>query len=66
MAKAARKPIPLATQVGILLESRRRCAMCFHLEDDLSVKDGQLAHIDRNRDNDAEDNVVFLCLVHHN
>jgi hypothetical protein len=66
MPQPARKSIPQATQVGILVESRRRCALCFHLDDDLSVKDGQLAHIDRNRDNDAEDNLVFLCLVHHN
>jgi hypothetical protein len=66
MIKAARKPIPQATQVGILLESHRRCALCFHLHDDMAVKDGQLAHIDRNPSNGAEDNVVFLCLVHHN
>src|SRR5271169_6443570 len=66
MARAARKPIPETTQVEILVESRRRCALCFHLDDDLSVKDGQLAHIDRNRANDAEDNIVFLCLAHHN
>lgn len=30
------------------------------------MKEGQLAHIDRNRANNAEDNLVFLCLVHHN
>jgi hypothetical protein len=40
--------------------------MCFHLDEDLSVKDGQLAHIDRDRGNGAESNLVFLCLVHHN
>ena len=66
MARPTRKLIPQATQVGILVESRRRCALCFHLDGDLSMKDGQLAHIDRNRANDAEDNLVFLCLVHHN
>ena len=66
MPKPARKPIPQATQVNTLVESRRRCAMCFHLHDDFSVQDGQLAHIDRNPSNDAEDNLVFLCLVHHN
>jgi hypothetical protein len=33
---------------------------------DLSVKDGQLAHIDRDPANAAEDNLIFLCLLHHN
>lgn len=40
--------------------------MCFHLAGDFSEKDGQLAHIDRDRGNGAEGNLVFLCLVHHN
>jgi hypothetical protein len=62
----ARKPIPQATEVNILVESRRRCALCFHLDGDLTVKDGQIAHIDRNRGNNAEANLAFLCLVHHN
>ncbi len=62
----ARRRIPESIQVGILIESRRRCAMCFHLHEDLTVKDGQLAHIDRDASNDAEGNVIFLCLIHHN
>jgi hypothetical protein len=65
MAVAARKLIPQATQASILAESRRRCALCFHLDGDLSVKTGQLAHIDRNRASAAESNLVFLCLEHH-
>jgi hypothetical protein len=39
--------------------------MCFHLHGDLSVKAGQLAHIDRDPSNDAEANLAFLCLRHH-
>jgi hypothetical protein len=66
MASPARKPIPGTIQASVLIESRRRCAMCFHLDEDLSVKDGQLAHIDRDRGNAADANLVFLCLVHHN
>lgn len=66
MAKPARKPISQTTQASILVESRRRCALCFHFDDDLAVKVGQLAHIDRDPTNAAEVNLVFLCLNHHN
>ncbi len=65
MANPARKSVPQLTQANILVESHRRCAMCFHLEGDLAQKSGQLAHIDRDRSNDVEQNLVFLCLAHH-
>lgn len=66
MPGPARKPIPETIQTAVLLACRRRCAMCFHLEDDLSRKEGQLAHIDRNHANSALENIAFLCLAHHN
>jgi hypothetical protein len=50
----------------VVFESRRRCALCFPLKNDPSVKDGQLAHIDRDRANSAEAKIVFLCPEHHN
>ena len=65
MPQPMRKSILPATQADILVESRRRCAMCFHLHGDLSVKAGQIAHIDRERSNNAEANLCFLCLEHH-
>jgi hypothetical protein len=65
MANAARKPIPRKTQAAVMIQSRGRCALCFHWYDDLSVKAGQLAHIDRNRANHAETNIAFLCQPHH-
>jgi len=61
----ARKPIPEASQTAVLTRSARRCALCFGLSGDLSEKRGQLAHVDQNRDNHAEDNLVYLCLDHH-
>ncbi len=39
--------------------------MCFCLDDDHGLKRGQLAHIDRNPENDAPENLAFLCAAHH-
>jgi hypothetical protein len=60
-----RKAIPDATQTNILLKSRRRCCLCFWLKGEDEVKKGQLAHLDSDNENAAEDNLVFLCLEHH-
>lgn len=65
MANPARKPIPRRTQAAVMVQSRGRCALCFHWHEDLSVKPGQLAHIDRDRTNCAEANIAFLCQLHH-
>jgi hypothetical protein len=61
----ARKAIPDATQVSILLKSRRRCCLCLGLRGDDVAKKGQFAHLDGNNKNFAGDNLVFLCLEHH-
>ncbi len=61
----ARKAIPEATQTSIFLKSRRRCCLCFWLKGDDEVKKGQLAHLDGDNKNASEDNLVFLCLEHH-
>ena len=61
----ARKSIPEATQASVLLKSRRRCCLCFWLEGEDEVKKGQLAHLDGDNENAAEDNLAFLCLEHH-
>jgi len=49
----------------VLLKSKRRCCLCFHFADELNEKAGQIAHIDQNPSNSLEDNLVFLCLKHH-
>lgn len=48
-----------------MVRARRRCCICFHLESDLSVKELQIAHLDRDRTNNAPQNLVGLCLPHH-
>ena len=50
---------------GIMARAGRRCCICWHLEGDLAVKDLQIAHLDRNRANNAPRNLVGLCLPHH-
>src|SRR5690348_12343284 len=61
----ARKPIPGETQKNILTKSRRRCCLCFWLEGLDEVQKGQIAHLDGDNENAAEDNLAFLCFDHH-
>jgi hypothetical protein len=65
MTKEPRKPTPGAIELSVLDQSRRRCALCFHLKGDLTEKLGQIAHLDDNPANYAEDNLAFLCMEHH-
>ena len=60
-----RKKPTKAAEADVLTGSRRRCCVCFGLRDDTAEKKGQLAHLDHNRSNSAPDNLVWLCLDHH-
>lgn len=61
-----RKTIADAVQASVLIKCKRRCCLCSFLHDDLNVRDGQIAHIDRDSTNAAEDNLAYLCFDHHN
>lgn len=61
----SRPKIPRDVESSVLTQSRRRCALCYHLNNDLSEKRGQIAHLDGNPSNNAIDNLAFLCLDHH-
>lgn len=61
----ARKPISADVQANVLVRSRRRCCICYGLNRDISIKQGQIAHLDQNAANAAEDNLAFMCLPHH-
>lgn len=63
-SKAQRKKNPRACR-DVLLKSRRRCCLCFGLKHDQGEKKGQIAHLDQDPANDRPDNLVFLCLEHH-
>ncbi len=47
------------------MTSARRCALCYGFDGDLTRKKGQIAHIDQDRTNADESNLVYLCLEHH-
>ncbi len=54
-----------AVQVEVFTKCMRRCVLCFALKGDGRAKNGQIAHIDRNRANSALENAAYLCLNHH-
>jgi hypothetical protein len=60
-----RKATPKQTETNVITKSGRRCCFCFALDGDPTEKHGQIAHLDRNPENDAEDNLAWLCLMHH-
>lgn len=60
-----RKKIPKKVEAAILVKSKRRCCVCFFLKGDDAVKKGQIAHLDGDPSNCAEENLVFLCFGHH-
>lgn len=60
-----RKKVPTQTEIDLFLKSKRRCCICYYLDNDLREKQGQVAHLDQNRNNNKFDNLAFLCLPHH-
>ena len=60
-----RSAIPSDAQTEVFRESGRRCCICFALHRDSTIKQGQIAHVDQDRSNNKADNLVFLCLPHH-
>lgn len=61
----ARKKISDITQADVVIKSKRRCALCFGVDQNLSEKSGQIAHINGNNSDDRFENLVWLCLEHH-
>lgn len=61
----ARKPVPKAIETSVLVQSRRRCCICFGLDRDTRLKAGQIAHLDQDATNNEEGNLAFLCFDHH-
>lgn len=60
-----RTTTPKNIETEVLLQSGRRCCLCFGIEKDFLPKKGQIAHLDRNPANNALENLAFLCLQHH-
>jgi hypothetical protein len=49
----------------VLVASRRRCCLCVFLRGIDKERRGQIAHLDHNPGNSSFENLVFLCLTHH-
>jgi hypothetical protein len=60
-----RKKISPEVIADITSASRRRCCICFALNQDDTEKKGQIAHLDHDASNNSPDNLAFLCLDHH-
>src|SRR5712671_5214974 len=63
--KQPRKKTLKDVETAVLAKSARRCALCFHLKDDLTEKRGQIVHLDDDPSNRTEDNLAWMCLDHH-
>lgn len=60
-----RKSTPKNVETEVLTKCRRRCCLCFYINGNYDEVRGQIAHIDHNPSNADTDNLVFLCLEHH-
>jgi hypothetical protein len=60
-----RPGVPSDIETELFIRSRRRCCICFGLDQSLSVRKGQIAHLDRNPSNNRLDNLAWLCHDHH-
>lgn len=61
----SRKSISQTVQAEVLLESRRRCCICYGLSRDTSIKQVQIAHLDKDSSNNSKYNLAILCINHH-
>src|SRR4051794_39747250 len=61
-----RPTVPRAIADIVCNKSRRRCCLCFayHFKNEPETF-GQIAHLDRNRANNDELNLAYLCIPHH-
>jgi hypothetical protein len=54
-----------SVETAVLMASRRRCCLCVFLNERDETCRGQIAHLNRNRSDSRFQNLVFLCLHHH-
>jgi len=60
-----RKALPVRIETEVLIRCRRRCCLCVHLDGRGEVRQGQIAHLNHRRDDHRFENLVWLCLDHH-
>ena len=62
---AKRKYISEQVVVDLLIACRRRCCICYFLDEEKGRTKGQVAHVNHRADDGRPDNLVWLCLNHH-
>jgi hypothetical protein len=64
--KPPRQAIPKEVETQILVASRRRCCLCYFVKGIRTERPGQIAHLMGDRDRCRFEDLVWLCLEHHN
>src|SRR5271155_3496670 len=62
---APRRPPTGFDKKEVLIASRRRCCLCRYLDGNEGRRRGQIAHLNRDRMDARLENLVWLCLEHH-
>jgi len=60
-----RSSIPKAILTSVLVKSRRRCCICYFVDNILDPQKGQIAHLNHDPEDNRPGNLVYLCLRHH-
>src|SRR5438105_14395103 len=60
-----RRRTPKSVEMSVLVAARRRCCLCVFLHDRDEVRRGQIAHLNRDPSDFRFENLVWLCLEHH-
>lgn len=60
-----RKHLPQEWETAVLLLSKRRCCLCFFLNEIKEQRKGQIAHLNHNSSDPRFENLVYLCLEHN-
>ena len=62
---STRSRVSNVVEKDVLLASKRRCCLCVYLHSSREVKRGQIAHLNKNPQQFIFQNLVYLCLEHH-
>src|SRR5260370_35519214 len=61
----ARKRPAKDIETSVLVLSKRRCCLCYCWGEHKGRRKGQIAHLNRKRNDSGFDNLVWLCAEHH-
>jgi hypothetical protein len=60
-----RRKIDKTTEAMVVTASRRRCCLCVFIDKVDKEKRGQIAHLNKDASDSKFENLVYLCLEHH-